>query len=290
MTRRGEFAIAAGLAIALHLAAFAGLAGNAEPGIEAAGDGGVELVSLTASDAALAEMIRQWETPPDLATTAPAPQAPPPPDPAPQIAADPAPAPLALPMALALPQPAAPDAAPRVETPPPPPPPPEPKSEPKPEPKPKPKPEPKPEPEPEPKPKPAAKPAPAPSPAQPAQTAAGQGGAEAAGQQGQARAATASGDAARNLRAEWGAEIRARIERRKSYPRDAGGATGTVKLRISVGTDGRLIAVGVLASSGQPALDAAAVKAVQRAGRFPRAPRALGAGQADFTLSISFKP
>ncbi|MEZ5756558.1 MAG: energy transducer TonB [Paracoccaceae bacterium] len=286
MTRRGEFAIAGLLAVALHLAAFAGLAGNAEPGVESAGDGGVELVSLTASDAALAEMIRQWETPPDLASTTPPPPAPPATDPAPQIAADATPAPQALPMALALPQPSPSDTAPKGEAPPPPPPP-----EPKPEPQPDPKPDPQPKPKPEPKPEPAAKPAaPAPSPAQPAQSAAGQGGAQAAGQDGQARAATASGDAARNLRAEWGAEIRARIERRKSYPRDAGGASGTVKLRITVGTDGRLAAVGVLASSGQPALDAAAVKAVQRAGRFPRAPRALGAGQADFTLSISFKP
>jgi TonB family protein len=37
-------------------------------------------------------------------------------------------------------------------------------------------------------------------------------------------------------------------------------------------------------------LDAAAIKAVQRAGRLPKAPRGLEAGQVTFTLPISFKP
>ena len=42
--------------------------------------------------------------------------------------------------------------------------------------------------------------------------------------------------------------------------------------------------------AGSQALDAAAIKAVQRAGRLPKAPRGLGAGQVTFTLPISFKP
>jgi len=98
------------------------------------------------------------------------------------------------------------------------------------------------------------------------------------------------GAQADSLRAGWGADIRARIERRKSYPRDGDGAAGTVKLRIVVGADGRLRGVAVIASSGSAALDAAAVRAVERAGRFPRAPKQLGAEEASFTLPVSFRP
>ena len=152
------------------------------------------------------------------------------------------------------------------------------------------KPEPEPEPEPAPKPSAKPKPTPTPQPAQPAQIAEGSGNKGASGTNGTAQAATQSESETADLRAGWGADIRARIERRKSYPRDGDGAAGTVKLRLTVGTDGRLAAVQIVASSGSAALDAAAVKAVQRAGRFPKAPRGLEPGQVTFTLPVSFKP
>jgi periplasmic protein TonB len=58
-------------------------------------------------------------------------------------------------------------------------------------------------------------------------------------------------------------------------------------LRLTVGADGRLQDLSVLQLSGDPALDTAAVKAVQSAGRFARAPKGVPGG-ASFTLTISF--
>ena len=287
MTRAVEFAVAGIAALGLHLAAFAALGSSVPSGAVSAGAGGTELVSVAPSDATLSDLITRWETPPSL-TPPPMPEPPPQiADQRPQITETPPPVPDLPPVPEMAPIAMA-DALPQVAAPPKPPEPPaEPPAEPvakAPEPPQAPAPEPKPEPEP------AAEPTPAPRPAQPAQLAEGSGNKGAAGTEGTARAATQSDAQTADLRAGWGADIRARIERRKAYPRDGDGASGTVKLRLTVGTDGRLAAVQIVASSGSAALDAAAIKAVQRAGRLPKAPRGLGAGQVTFTLPISFKP
>ncbi|MEY4872087.1 MAG: hypothetical protein RLZZ563_1417 [Pseudomonadota bacterium] len=281
MTRAVEFAVAGIAAFGLHLAAFAALGSSVPAGVDSAGAGGTDLVSLAPSDATLSDLIERWETPPSL-TVPPLPEPPPQiADTPPQITETPPPL-LDMPPAPEMPPVAMADALPQVAAPPKPP---EPPAEPA-----KKAPAPAPEPAPEPKPEPAARPKPAPQPAQPAQLAEGSGNTGAAGTNGTAQAATQSEAETADLRAGWGADIRARIERRKSYPRDGDGAAGTVKLRLTVGSDGRLAAVQIVASSGSAALDAAAVKAVQRAGRFPKAPRGLGQGQVTFTLPISFKP
>jgi protein TonB len=101
-------------------------------------------------------------------------------------------------------------------------------------------------------------------------------------------AATRKGDA--SLEAGWGAQIRSRIERRKAYPRAAGGAAGRVTLTITVARDGLLESVALAASSGHAALDQAAVAAVRRAGRLPAAPAGLGAPRHVFTLPMDFAP
>lgn len=289
MNRAAEFALAGIAALGLHLAGFAALGGSVPAGVKSAGAGGTALVSVAPSDATLADLIDRWERPPSL--TAPdTPMTPQAPDPAPQIAQPPQTLPDLAPV---------PDLPPIIaETPPsvlaPPEPPP--MSLPDPEPAVKAQtaevaPEAAPKPAPDPKPTPAPKAAPAEAaPAQAGQVAEGTGNRGAAGNDGTAQAATQSDAQTADLRAGWGADIRARIERRKAYPRDGDGASGTVKLRLTVGTDGRLAAVQIVASSGSDALDAAAIKAVQRAGRLPKAPRGLEAGQVTFTLPISFKP
>jgi len=281
MRRGGEFALAALAAAGLHLAGFAALGSAVPSGVESAGDGGEALVSLMASDASVAALVKAWEAPPEVsvpeAIVPPAPEAEAAPTlPVPEVLTAPVATPDLpdLPAVESLPDLAA--LAPPT----------------KPAPKPDPKPEPKPEAAPEPAPKPVAKtpePAAEDSAAQPAQAAAGEGEKGAAGKSGAAQVATASGAAAADLRAEWGADIRARIERRKSYPRDGDGAAGTVKLRIVVGADGRLRGVGIVSSSGSEALDRAAIRAVERAGRFPRAPEGI-ADEASFTLPVSFRP
>ena len=162
---------------------------------------------------------------------------------------------------------------------------------------------PKPEPEPEPKlkaEKPAkakAKPADAPKPKAKAQpdsggkTAKGTGNGTQAGTDGKAKVSTGLTKAQlADLKAEWGAKVRNRIERKRAYPKSAKGAAGTVKVRITVAASGKLISVSVAASSGNAALDGAAVKAVKAAGKFPAAPKGLSDASYSFTLPMKFQP
>ena len=125
------------------------------------------------------------------------------------------------------------------------------------------------------------------SSAAPAQTAAGTGGGAQAGASGGA-AAKALGKAQQaKLVSVWGGQIRARVERMKSYPAGARGK-GQVVLRITVARDGRITAARVGKSSGNAAFDRAALAAVKRAGRFPAAPKGLAEPSYSFNLPIRF--
>ncbi|SPF78367.1 TonB family protein [Pseudoprimorskyibacter insulae] len=149
---------------------------------------------------------------------------------------------------------------------------------------------------PAPKPKPATKPAPQknatkpkakPSAPQPAQKATGAGKTATASAGTAKTAASGPSKAERqNAMAKWGGQIRSRIARAQRYP---GGtrAQGTVKLRITVSRGGKLMAATITGSSGDAALDKAALKAV-RAARLPAAPKALNNASYDFNLPLKF--
>jgi protein TonB len=117
-----------------------------------------------------------------------------------------------------------------------------------------------------------------------AQKAAGTGGGAVAGKKGTAK--TVSAGKRKSLIASWGARIRAQVERRKRSP--AGRSKGTVVLRLQVSRTGQLRAVSVRKSSGNAALDSAAVAAVKRAGKFPAAPKQLTDSSYSFSLPIRF--
>lgn len=102
-----------------------------------------------------------------------------------------------------------------------------------------------------------------------------------------AKAASASPGEAKALKADWGAKVRARINRKVALPADS--SPGTVKVRIDIAPSGALLAVGIAQSSGQPALDAAALKAVKSAAPFARAPKGLSEARYSFSLPITFK-
>lgn len=255
MRRLAETLVALALAAALHLGLLALLPVTVGASATSSGAAGDEVVSLAPADAALQALVAAWETPPAVAAPEPAPP------PAPVVESAPtAPMPemAALPPLQTLaprdPPPAA-EAPPRPDTPPEPPAPPKPK------------------------------PATQASAPLPERKAAGSGGGDAAGDSGAAEAATLSQSAAQAARAEWGAAIRARIERRMSAPE---GSAGRVSLLLRVGADGRLISVQVAQSSGDAALDQAALKAVARVGRFPRAPQ--GLGETSFTIGLRVTP
>lgn len=87
---------------------------------------------------------------------------------------------------------------------------------------------------------------------------------------------------------QWGGAIRSNIERRKGYPTGTR-ASGVVTLRITVSSRGALVSVSVVRSSGDSALDRAALTAVQRA-RIPAAPNGVAPGNQTFNLPMSFRP
>lgn len=97
----------------------------------------------------------------------------------------------------------------------------------------------------------------------------------------------ASSGEAKALKADWGSKVRARINRKVALPADS--APGTVKVRLEIAASGALLAVGIAQSSGQAALDAAALKAVKSAAPFARAPKGLSEPSYSFSLPITFK-
>lgn len=250
-----EIAGFTGLALALHVAVF-GWSPGGTAAVEGAGDGGEARISLLAASADVAEMVARFDAP-ELPAAALATPLPPPEFRVPEVA---------LPSLAPLP---APDLTP----------PPAPKAEAEP---PKPKPAPKTEPSPKTKPRATATHDTA------GQRAAGSGGGGVAGNNGTAQETVTGTGKVANLRAKWGATIRARIERAKRYPSAAGRVGGTVTVRLSVTRGGDLASVALAASSGNAALDAAALEAVRRAGRFPPAPTGLNDPTYGFSLTIRF--
>lgn len=268
MRAAAEVAGAVGLAVALHLGAFAWA--PQVPGAVASGEGGQQPASLEAADARLAALVDSWERPPvtapvvpDLALTAPSPAMPglsiPGIAPAPVLAPAPAPLPNLPPDTLA------PAPAPLPAAPPPPPIPAAPTREAKPKPKPEPA-----------------------TAARPAQKAAGSGGGAQAGAGGGAQASLSKAQVS-DLRSRWGAAIKARVERRKAYPAAAHGATGSATVRLTVAASGALLGVSIATSSGHAALDQAAVQAVQAAAPFDAAPQGVPAGNQTFALRLRFQ-
>ena len=270
---RLQAAVALILALGLHLGAFALRPGPA--GASGSGAGGSELIALQAAGPSVAEMVAAWDAPP-TAPPLPALAAPVAPEAPPLALAAPAPTDTApaLPTQAATLAPALPDAVPQADTAAAPPPPPAVKPRPRPAP-----PAAAAEPRPE---------QPPPSESSAAQVATGAGGGAVAGNGGQAQAPSLSQARINDLTANWGATIRARIEKRKRYPLAADGASGTVTVRLTVTRSGALADLSVVASSGNAALDAAAVKAVRAAGRFPAAPEGLSQDSTSFTLPMRF--
>ncbi|MFW8637359.1 TonB family protein [Cribrihabitans pelagius] len=276
MKHAAEFTVFAGIAALIHIALFATAPGS---GAQSSGAGGDAIVSVQAADATVAEMVEAWERPPQAEPqleTALAPPAQAPAAPAvPQFELAQAPR-AAAQIAPARPEPAE---APQADTAPPPPP------EPVPEAKPEPKPRPRPRREPEPQPQ--VRQAEQTSAGRAEQRAAGSGGNAQAGRAGGAEAATARSGQQAKLQGIWGAKIRARIERRKRYPAGARGK-GRVVVRLTVARSGQLLSHRIAKSSGNAALDQAALQAVARAGKFPAAPKKLNLSQLTFNLPMSF--
>ncbi len=93
-----------------------------------------------------------------------------------------------------------------------------------------------------------------------------------------------------SLMSKWGASIRRNILRAQRYPRAAKGATGQVKLKLKVATNGSLESVSIVQNSGNRVLDQAALAAAKSARRFTRAPKGLTSPSYSFSISLNFRP
>ncbi|MCP9484088.1 energy transducer TonB [Shimia sp. CNT1-13L.2] len=238
-----------------------------EDGQQASGGRGEEAMTLAAIPESLGDLVKKWEEPVQRLDHAPTLHRPAVPE-APQIPTRPQ----AL-QEVSQPSPSlaaaiAPDSRPHVETQPPPPP----------------KPTPPPKPEPNAKPKPPAKPKPA-SPPRAAEKAKGPGQNMHEGADSKAKVTTGTSKREATALKKWGASIRSRVERQKRK----GSQRGKLRIRVEVHTSGRLSFVSVIAPSGNPALDAAALAAVNRA-RLPKAPAAVPKGQYKFSLTMTYRP
>lgn len=278
MKRWAEIIVFVALAASLHLSAFAR---QPQSGVTAGGSGGDAAVSINAAAPTVAEMVREWEQPSEVQSASPAemtsPQSSSVDAPAmPMIKVDQAPRAQA---AVAMVAPQAEDSV-QVDTTPPPPPTPEPakKSEPDVRPKQRPKKQPDQQ----------GRKAEVTSAGVAKQVSAGSGGGAQAGS-GAADVTTISPGQAAQLKAIWGAKILARIERNKRYPRGTK-ASGDVTVRLTVSRDGRLISHQITKSSGDPTLDQAALSAVSRSKRFPKAPKELQGNNFRFSVGIRMKP
>lgn len=122
----------------------------------------------------------------------------------------------------------------------------------------------------------------------PAQVASGSGERAKAGSGVKEVAAGPSAAEKSRAQARWAATIQARIARQQRYPRGTR-ASGRVRVQMTVLASGALGNVGLLASSGEVALDRAAILAVERAAPFPPAPEELSEDWYAVTQWISFE-
>lgn len=95
---------------------------------------------------------------------------------------------------------------------------------------------------------------------------------------------TVSKGEAKALKADWGAKVRSRINRKLAVPK--GTPPGRAKVRVTIAPSGALLAAELVESSGLPALDAAALKAAKAAAPFARAPKGLSDASYSFTVPI----
>lgn len=123
--------------------------------------------------------------------------------------------------------------------------------------------------------------------AQAARRAEGDGGGSAAGLSDTAPVATRRAGAEADLRARWGAELRARIERARAAADPVGSGRAVVQFVLT--REGRLVSAEIASGSGNPALDRAALAAVRRAGPFPAAPSGLAGDRHAFSVPVSFR-
>lgn len=102
--------------------------------------------------------------------------------------------------------------------------------------------------------------------------------------------ASQTGSRVTDARRGYLALLKNRIEQHREYPVSArkGQQEGSVLVAFSLSRDGSLLQARVARTSGIPLLDAAALRAVRGAGRFPPVPEVLEGSEVTFEVPIRF--
>lgn len=82
--------------------------------------------------------------------------------------------------------------------------------------------------------------------------------------------------------------VQAKVNRAAKYPSKARGDAGEALVRFTVGASGKVVKVAFARSSGNDALDTAALAAVDRAEPVPPIPEAAGRSSWSFTVPVYF--
>lgn len=114
------------------------------------------------------------------------------------------------------------------------------------------------------------------------EVASGQGQVSTKGAAGNSEATTGNAARITTLKNRWGAAIVSRIERQLRRVKTAQSARVRLKLRIK--TTGQVVALSVVASSGNPAFDTKILAATRKT-KFPAAPRAMPVGTYEFSFA-----
>jgi protein TonB len=103
-------------------------------------------------------------------------------------------------------------------------------------------------------------------------------------------AAPASKEAARGTGvspARWQSRVNAHLNRHKRFPAGAS-ARGVVTVRFSINASGAVLGVSVVRTSGDAALDAAAIDMVRRASPVPAPPPGIAKSRMNLTVPVRF--
>ncbi|MEM9344518.1 MAG: TonB family protein [Pseudomonadota bacterium] len=85
----------------------------------------------------------------------------------------------------------------------------------------------------------------------------------------------------------WASRIQSRVQSRLRTPNGTW-PDATAVLRLRVTPEGQVLQAFLVQLTGDPRLDSAAIDAVRRAGRLPRAPRGIGSGISVFDVPVTF--
>jgi len=99
----------------------------------------------------------------------------------------------------------------------------------------------------------------------------------------------AESEGARMGRESWLNQFAAQIRRAASYPSGSTGS-GTAQVSVTVARNGRLVSRRLIASAGSPALDSAALAAIERAQPFPPFPASMPEAQVTKIVPMHLRP